>query len=678
MKNERIPLTPTRQPCTAPARIMPGLGAFFFAALIAFGQEPAHPLKPPDRSSPRAAIKTFLDTGDALATFLARDYLPSPSRAEFHRVAALGDAVVQSLDLSEVAPATRVKTGRGAALALYDTLNRIQLPPSDEIPTADQLNPLAGTNAARWVIPNTEIVLVRAPSGPRSGEFLFSAETVARADEFYERVRGLAYSSLSPLGEGRGEGARLSSLSPLGEGRGEGARLTRPVPLENMREIVIRGGGWLVPYAWVKAMPAWLRSPLAGQAAWKWLALTLILGFFALLLRLAYRLSRRGSNEHPFRRALAQMALPAFFIIATPAVAYLALVQINLRGSAANALELVATAVIYLAGAWISWRLAPVVAEAAIASPHIPTDSVDAHLIRICTRLLGMVAGAVLLAMGADRLGIPVYGIVAGLGVGGLAIALAAQPTVENLIGGLSLFADKSIRVGDFCRCGTDAGTVETIGIRSTWIRGADRTLTTIPNAALSKMSVVNFGRRDKMLIQSTIGVRYETSPEQLRYLLAKIREMLLGHPRIHPDAVRARFIGFGASSLDIEVFAYVTTTVRAEFLAIQEDVLLRVMDLVEQCGTGFAFPSQTLYFGRDDGVDARRTEAAEAQVRQWRDEGRLPFPDFSPEQVQQMRGTVAYPPPGSSEASTAKSSPSAPSAEESNSAETMRDELKT
>ena len=662
MKNERIPLTPTRQPCTAPARIMPGLGAFFFAALIAFGQEPAHPLKPPDRSSPRAAIKTFLDSGDALATFLARDYLPSPSRAEFHRLAALGDAVVQSLDLSEVAPATRVKTGRGAALALYDTLNRIQLPPSDEIPTADQLNPLAGTNAARWVIPNTEIVLVRAPSGPRSGEFLFSAETVARADEFYERVRGLAY----------------SSLSPLGEGRGEGARLTRPVPLENMREIVIRGGGWLVPYAWVKAMPAWLRSPLAGQAAWKWLALTLILGFFALLLRLAYRLSRRGSNEHPFRRALAQMALPAFFIIATPAVAYLALVQINLRGSAANALELVATAVIYLAGAWISWRLAPVVAEAAIASPHIPTDSVDAHLIRICTRLLGMVAGAVLLAMGADRLGIPVYGIVAGLGVGGLAIALAAQPTVENLIGGLSLFADKSIRVGDFCRCGTDAGTVETIGIRSTWIRGADRTLTTIPNAALSKMSVVNFGRREKTLIQSTIGVRYETSPEQLRFLLAKIREMLLGHPRIHPDAVRARFIGFGASSLDIEVFAYVTTTVRAEFLAIQEDVLLRVMDLVEQCGTGFAFPSQTLYFGRDDGVDARRTEAAEAQVRQWRDEGRLPFPDFSPEQVQQMRGTVAYPPPGSSEGSTAKSSPATRSAEESNSAETMRDELKT
>ena len=250
--------------------------------------------------------------------------------------------------------------------------------------------------------------------------------------------------------------------------------------------------------------------------------------------------------------------MPAFFLLAAPAVAYLALVQLNLRGVAASAIELAATAVMFLAGAWISWRFAPVVAEAIIASPRIAPESIDAHLIRICTRLLGMVAGAGLLAVGADRLGLPVYGIVAGLGVGGLAIALAAQPTIENLIGGLNLFADKPIRVGDFCRCGTDEGTVEAIGIRSTRIRGTDRTLTTIPNAALSKMSIVNLAQRDRMLIQSVIGVRYETSPEQLRYLLVKIREMLLGHPRIHPDPARARFIGFGACSLDIEVFAYV------------------------------------------------------------------------------------------------------------------------
>jgi MscS family membrane protein len=259
-------------------------------------------------------------------------------------------------------------------------------------------------------------------------------------------------------------------------------------------------------------------------------------------------------------------------------------------------------------------------------------------------RLLGIIAAAALLAVGAQRLGLPVYGILAGLGVGGLAIALAAQPTMENLIGGLSLFADKPIRVGDVCRYGSEEGTVEAIGIRSTRIRGRDRTLTTMPNAVLSKMPLVSLSQRDQMLIQSVIGVRYETSPEQLRYLLVKIREALLRHPKIHPDLVRVRFVGFGASSLDIEMFGYVKTTKRPEFLSVREEVFLQVMDIVNESGTGFAFPSQTLYFGRDTGLDPKRTEKAEAQVRQWSEEACLPITNSSPEQT---RETTIDPPPG-------------------------------
>lgn len=608
--------SPPRRPRSMLASWVMAALAFPLFGLIGLGQEPANPLKPPDRSSPRAALKTFLDSGDTLGTFLAKDYLPTPTQAGFQQLIAHGDATVASLNLSDVAPATRTKIGRQAATALYETLSRIPLPPAEEIPDAAPLSQPAGTNAARWIIPNTEIVLERVTTGHRSGEFLFSPETVARADDYYRRVRGLPYA--------------------------------RPVPLEHLKEMLITGGGWMISHRWIEALPPWLRIPLAGQAAWKWIALVFLSIFFLVFLRFAYRLSRRGSRERPFRQALAQSLLPASLLVAAPTFAHFALVQLNLLGGLSTAIAMGATVVMFLAGAWICWRLAPVVAEAAIASPNIPTESVDAHLIRICTRLLGMIAGASLLAMGADRLGIPVFGIVAGLGVGGLAIALAAQPTVENLIGGLSLFADKSIRVGDFCRCGSDEGTVETIGIRSTWIRGTDRTLTTIPNAALSKMSVINFGRRDQTMLKSVIGVRYETTPEQLRYLLVKLRELLLSHPQIQPDTARARFIGFGPSSLDIEVFAYVRTTIRAEFLGIQEDVWLRVMDLVEQSGTGFAFPSQTLYLGRDDGLDPQRTEGAEAKVRQWRAEGRLPFPDFSPAEKQSLRGTSIFPPPGS------------------------------
>ena len=613
-----------------PLRWLAASFAFCLVATIAFGQEPVHPLKPVDRSSPRAALTTFLDSSDAFAAFLAREYLPSPSRARFHRLLALSAIPLrQSLDLSEVPPAARTKTGRAAAGDLYEVLSRIPLPPSDEIPDADQVDKPAGTGATRWVIPNTEIALVRAKSGPHSGEFLFSADTVARSGDFYERVRGLDYS--------------------------------RPVALRDLHDVVATGGGWMIPYAWIQAMPASLRTPLAGQSVWKWIGLVLILGFVALLLWLAYRVSQPGRGRHPFLQALAPLAVPAAVLVATPAAVYVALVQLNVIGQVGSAIQLAATAVIFLAGAWMSWRAAPVVAEAIIASPGIASESVDAHLIRISALLLGIVFSMVLLALGADRLGIPVYGIIAGLGVGGLAIALAAQPTIENLIGGMNLFVDKPMRVGDVCKYGEDVGTVETIGIRSTRIRGADRTLTTIPNAALAKMPIVNLTRRDQMLINTVVGLRYETTPEQLRYVLVKLRETLLGHSRIHHDPARARFIGFGASSLDIEIFAYVTTSDWGEFLGIREDVLLRIMDVVEQAGAAIAFPSQTLYLGRDLGPDDGKARAAETRVREWRDEGSLPFPNFSPEQAARIRGSIVFPPPGSMEASAARSESETP-----------------
>ena len=587
-----------------------------FAATIASGQSQEHPLKPPDRSSPRAALKTFLDTMDAVGVFLADEYRPAPSRAKFNHMVEVGEIAVEGLDLSALPPAVRVKGGRAAALSLYEVLNRIKLPPLDQIPDADQLAAHAGGGAPRWVVPNTEIAFVRVGSGPRSGEFLFSADTVARAEKSFERVRDLPY--------------------------------RRPVPVAGAKEIVVNGGGWMISPGLVEAMPASLRAPLAGQAIWKWIGFALVLAASMALLWAANHVFRLGGDRNPFVHALTQLALPVSILVATPAVGYLALVQINLLGEVGIAVDVATNVIMFLASAWLSWRLAPVVAEAIITAPSISSESVDAHLIRVSARLFGIFGSAAFLAMGADRLGVPVYGIVAGLGVGGLAIALAAQPTIENLIGGLNLFADRPIRVGDVCKYGDELGTVEAIGIRSTRIRGFDRTLTTIPNAALAKMPIVNYTRRDQIQIQTVLRLRYKTTPEQLRYVLVRIRELLLGHPRINPDTVSVRFVGFGESSLDIDLHACVTTRDWGPFLGVREDILLRVMDIVEEGGAAFAFPSRTLYRARDHGPDEDRARAAEAAVRAWRDEGSLPFPDFSPEQARHLRGTVAFPPPGS------------------------------
>ena len=221
--------------------------------------------------------------------------------------------------------------------------------------------------------------------------------------------------------------------------------------------------------------------------------------------------------------------------------------------------------------------------------------------------MLGIVAAAALLALGADRIGMPLYGIVAGLGVGGLALALATQPTIENLIAGISLVADKAVRIGEFCKYGDALGTVEAVGVRSTRIRGLDRTLTNIPNAVLAKMPVASLTRRDRMLIQTVLGLRYETTPEQLRDVLVKLRHLLESDPRVDSDSASARLVKCGDSSLDVEMFAYVRTTVWVEFLGIREELLLRMMDIIEQAGTEMAFPSQTLYLGRDRGIDSTK-----------------------------------------------------------------------
>jgi MscS family membrane protein len=241
--------------------------------------------------------------------------------------------------------------------------------------------------------------------------------------------------------------------------------------------------------------------------------------------------------------------------------------------------------------------------------------------------------------------GINLTAVVAGLGVGGIAVAFAAQKSIENFFGGVFLIWDKPIRLGDYCKAGEHQGTVEHIGLRSTQIRTLNRTVVSIPNGQLAAVSIENFTMRDRFLFSHTLNLRYETTAEQLRYLLVQIRELLYQHPRVDSTAARIRFVAFGASSLDVEIFAHVLETSFDAFLAVQEDLLLRIMDLVESSGSGFAFPSQTLYMSRDKGLDPEKSRAAADAVRNWRDQGELPFPDHAPARISQLDNTLKYPP---------------------------------
>jgi MscS family membrane protein len=239
--------------------------------------------------------------------------------------------------------------------------------------------------------------------------------------------------------------------------------------------------------------------------------------------------------------------------------------------------------------------------------------------------------------------------VLAGLGIGGIAIAFAAQKTLENLFGGISVLADEVIRVGDYCRFGDKTGTVEDISLRSTRVRTDARTQLSIPNGTLATMSIENYTRRDKILFNPVLEIRYETTGDQLRYLLVEIRRMLYQHPKLEQGSANIRFANVDPSALRLEVFSYVLTSDANEFAAIREDLLLRIGEIVRRSGTGFAYPSQTIYLARDSHIDPETRAAAEKQVEEWRKQNQLPFPDFTPTEKTSMRGSIEYPPPGSS-----------------------------
>jgi len=263
-------------------------------------------------------------------------------------------------------------------------------------------------------------------------------------------------------------------------------------------------------------------------------------------------------------------------------------------------------------------------------------------------RLLKALVAIVAVLAILSTIGFNLTTVLAGLGIGGIAIAFAAQKTLENLFGGISVLADEVIRVGDTVQLGNRVGVVEDISLRSTRIRTVERTELSIPNGALAAMNVENLTRQDKILFNPTLGLRYETSLDQLRYVLANVRRMLYEHPKVESESARVRLASFDNNALGLEIFSYVLTSDFAEFTAIREDLLLRIGEIVEKSGTGFAFPSRAVYLTREKGLDPEKTEDAERQVQKWRDEQQLPFPDFAPEDRSAFRGSIAYPPPDS------------------------------
>lgn len=241
-------------------------------------------------------------------------------------------------------------------------------------------------------------------------------------------------------------------------------------------------------------------------------------------------------------------------------------------------------------------RLAENFRMRAVTSGRLATGS----WVIIGQRILKVMLFAAVTLIFLGWLGFNLSTALAGVGIGGIAIGFGAQKTIENLFGGISVASDEVIRVGDTCNFGGRVGNVTDIGLRSTRMRTTERTELSIPNGVLANMTVENLSMRDKLLFQTTLGLRYETTAEQLETILEQIRAMMLADKRVEQSSLRVRFINYGDSALQIEIFSYILTADFGKFAEAREEILLQMMKIVQSAGTNFSFPSPSTVYVED------------------------------------------------------------------------------
>lgn len=553
------------------------------------------PLAPAHRSSPRETFLSFRQLAQGAADSLVRAIERSAENDAIFDTPELRDLKAQAiqymnraastLDLSAVPPASRTAVGISSVLMLEEIMDRVPLPAADAIP--DEAAVDAGAAPNGWTLPGTEIRMTRIEGPDGEPRFLFSGDTVSRLPEFYARVRDLPRHSAD----------RIDFYQSFVAGPG----LSMPIEF----------------YRYVLELPDWMLGVYAEQSVWQWLAfglLTLVFGT-AVFFLLRWELSR-AQPLGSVSRALKRLFVPFVLLAGLGVFRWIADDLINLTGGALATMQLAVVVLQAVTLAAIAVLAANVVAALVISMPRVRKESLDASLIRLVMRVLGIIVAGYVLSLGATRVGIPLYGIIASLGVGGLALALAVRPTLENFVGGIILYADRPVKVGDFCKFGDMLGTVEAIGLRSTKIRALDRTLVTVQNSEFAQMSLTNFTRRDANLMHSTISLRHDTPAGQLDAVIDGTAAMLAADERVDEETVRVCLRGIGEYALEIEIWCYVKCPDWGQFLKIQEDLFRKVIDIVREAGASLALPARTTYLHAAPSPDDSRNPLARSEVR--------------------------------------------------------------
>ncbi len=506
----------------------------------------------PDYESPRATVKTFLTavieadkTGDASA---------------WQRAASC-------FDLSSVGK----DQGRDVAEDMKAVLDRLEFIDWDNTHLPDKDG---ATNLTRFTyFPNAKFKVV-APqrielTKSEEGEWRFSADTANTIHDFYLHVENRQ-------------------------------------AVEGVVDIAAKS--WRL---WLRSqMPASLKGPqhtILNVEYWQWIGLLLAI-FAGLVFDVIFRFFLRAAIGRFIKQQGAtenieqiRFAIRPIGVVIAAVTWVLLLKLIGLPPSAARILVGAAKIFGILAGTWGAWRLTDLAGEVLIDKAKHTDTKLDDVLIPLLRKTLKIFIIAIGLIYGADALNIPIGPLLASLGIGGVAFAFAAKDTVENFFGSVAVLLDRPFEVGDWVVIGSDEGTVEEIGFRSTRIRTFYNSQITVPNSNLVKAVVDNYGRREYRRWKTHIGVQYDTTPDQLVAFTEGIRELVRCHPYTRKDYFNVFLHEFADSSLNILIYVFWKVPDWPTELRERERLFIDIVRLADQIGVQFAFPTQTLHLYREE-----------------------------------------------------------------------------
>ncbi len=256
-------------------------------------------------------------------------------------------------------------------------------------------------------------------------------------------------------------------------------------------------------------------------------------------------------------------------------------------------------------GIWFLWRLIEGLAVYFTVRTKQTESPLDDQLVPFIAKTLKLFLVITAILMIAQNMGYSISGLIASLGIGGIAIAMAAKDTIANIFGSIMILIDRPFTVGDWIKTDAFEGVVEEVGFRSTRIRTFGRTLVNVPNSTLANMVIDNIDARSERRVSMRIGLTYDTTPEQMESAIAGIEQILATHPGVDQSYQLVKFDRFEDSALSIFLYYFTASKVWEEYLQVRQEVNLRIMHLLDSLGLAFAFPTQTLHIASDSASDS-------------------------------------------------------------------------